>query len=438
MDSFCTWLFKPVWPAFCLGVFSCLVAYGGQPNVILRGDAADFGVEIEQITFGPKHHIFGYIGHVQNIPWNRSGRYILALRFDVQDRMPKPHESADVVLIDTQNRYRVRVVEQTRAWNLQQGTMCYWNPDDPENQFFFNDRDPDTDRVFCVLFDITQGKHGRRVREYRYDDTPFGNGGVAQNGGFFLGINYGRLARLRPVTGYPRAYDWTVGEKHPGNDGIFKVDVQSGKKELLVSFQQMRDSLTARHPDVEEKELFINHTLWNRDGDRVYFYVRGDFAIRGKRFNVPMTINADGSGLEEQRVFIGGHPEWEFGHRMIGAIDDRMVLYDMDRQRVVETVGTPAIFPKPGGDNALSPDGKWIVSGYSRKSQNTYVIYRRTDGAWIRTPSFYQPEKYRDEIRNDPSPCWNRESSKILFPSITQDEDRTRQLFLMRLQQNER
>lgn len=412
-------------------MLACLVACSGPLGLNLRGGRADFGVEIEQITFGPKHHIFGYIGHVQNIPWNRSGRYILALRFDHQDRMPKPHESADVVLIDTRSHYRVRVVDQTQGWNLQQGTMFYWNPKSPEDQFFFNDRDPKTDRVFCVLYDV---KQGRRVREYRYDDTPFGNGGVAQNGDFFLGINYGRLARLRPVTGYPGARNWTVGEKHPENDGIFKVDIPTGRKRLLVSFRQMRDALAARHPEVDEKELFINHTLCNRDSDRVYFYVRGDFEVRGKRFNVPMTVNANGSDLQEQRVFIGGHPEWESGHRMIGAIDDRMVLYDTDRQRVVETIGTPAIFPKPGGDNALSPDGRWIANGYAqKKAGNSYTIYRRTDGAWVRTPSFPQPEQYRGEIRNDPSPCWNRDNSEILFPSITQDEDHTRQLFLMRL-----
>ena len=90
--------------------------------------------------------------------------------------------------------------------------MFYWNPEAAEKQFFFNDRDIETGKVFCVLYDIEQG---RRVKEYRFEDTPFGNGGVAQNGGHFLGINYARMARLRPVTGYAGAYDWTGDEKHP-------------------------------------------------------------------------------------------------------------------------------------------------------------------------------------------------------------------------------
>jgi hypothetical protein len=63
--------------------------------------AEDFTISVQQITKGPSNHFFGYIGHVQNIPWNGSGRYILALRTTVDDRMPGPQDAADVVLIDT-------------------------------------------------------------------------------------------------------------------------------------------------------------------------------------------------------------------------------------------------------------------------------------------------------------------------------------------------
>ena len=199
-------------------------------------DKAPFRVEIEQITHGPMTHFFGYIGHVQNVPWNKSGRYIVALQTDFHDRMPGPNDPANVVLIDTQNDYGVKLVDQSRGWNPQQGTMFYWNPSEPETQFFFNDRDPKTGRVFCVLYDIEQDK---RIREYRFDDTPVGNGGVAQNGGWFLGLNYARMARLRPVTGYKGAADWTSGIAHPNDDGLFKVNIDTGEKTLLVSFHRM-------------------------------------------------------------------------------------------------------------------------------------------------------------------------------------------------------
>lgn len=148
-------------------------------------DTQPLTTEVRQITSGPEHHFFGYIGHVRTIPWNSSGRYIVALQTSFQDRMPAPGEPARIVLIDTHNNFSVRIADQTRAWNFQQGTMLYWNPEAPETQFFFNDRDPETNQLFCVLFDISAGEHGQRISEFRFADTPAGNSGVAQQGGRF-------------------------------------------------------------------------------------------------------------------------------------------------------------------------------------------------------------------------------------------------------------
>src|SRR5262245_9215722 len=129
--------------------------------------AGDLTVETKQITRGPKHHFFGYIGHVRTIPWNQSGRCIVALQTDFQDRMPKPGDAAEVILIDLQKDNAITVVDRSLAWNPQQGTMLYWNPEKPETQFFFNDRDPATQSVFCVLYDIEAKK---RIAEYRHPD----------------------------------------------------------------------------------------------------------------------------------------------------------------------------------------------------------------------------------------------------------------------------
>ena len=70
-----------------------------------------------------------------------------------------------------------------------------------------------------------------------------------------------------------------------------------------------------------------------------------------------------GSELVEQRIFIGGHPEWDFKSRMIGRVEDKLVLYDTLKQQIVETIGGPEMFRDPEGDTALSRDGRWIVNG---------------------------------------------------------------------------
>jgi hypothetical protein len=397
--------------------------------------SADPTLEIKQITFGPKHHIFGYIGHVQTIPWNQGGRYIVALRTDFHDRMPKPEEAADIVLLDTQGKYSVQATERTRAWNLQQGTMLYWNPEAAQTQFFFNDRDPKTNKVFCVFFDISRGKNGQRVREYRFDDTPIGNSGVAQRGGYFLGINYGRLARLRPVTGYPGAFDWTEGDPHPADDGLFKVHVATGKKQLLVSYRQLAELLQRGGVAVKGKALFINHTLWNRADDRIFFFVRAEFGNPTARINVPCLVRPDGSGLSILPQHIGGHPDWDLGSRMLGRIGPAQVVYDVDAGKVVDKLGDPTIFPDPEGDIALSPDARWFVNGYRKDGKNYYVLLRRTDGKVLRTAGFDQHGQIKGDTRNDPAPCWNRDGTQVLFPSIAPDAAKTRQLFLIQVKE---
>ncbi|MGH9674269.1 MAG: hypothetical protein ACRD44_13895 [Bryobacteraceae bacterium] len=395
--------------------------------------AADWDVGVEQVTHGPKHHFFGYIGHVKNTPWNHSGRYMAVLRTSFQDHRPAPAEAAEVVLIDTLRNNEIDVIDQCRAWNPQQGTMLYWNPRAGDTQLLFNDRDLATNRVFAVLYDI--GRR-RRVREFRFDDTPVGNSGVAQNGGHFLAINYGRLARLRPVTGYAAAHDWNPAMAAPDNDGIFLVEIATGRKRLLISFRQIAAQIITVRPDVEGKHLFINHTLWNRDDNRIFFFVRG---VRSgiwdnnqERVDIPCTIRPDGTGLTVHE-YMGGHPEWEFGPRLIGAAGGRQVLYDVDEKRITGEIGTPGILPRPGGDVALSFDGKWFVNGYREGRENRYAILRRSDGVHTLTTGLPVDQWTGGELRIDPSPCWNRTGDMIAVPAIAADAARTRQTFVLKI-----
>lgn len=386
---------------------------------------------LQQITHGPENHFFGYIGHAGTIPWNGTGRYVVCLRTTFQDHMPGRGESADVCLIDTEENFRVEKIDETAGWNPQQGTMFYWNPRAPDTQLIFNDADEDG-RVFTVLFDIEERE---RIREYRYPDGPFANSGVAQGGGWFCGLNYARMARLRRVTGYVGTRDWTEGIDHPEDDGIFRVDIESGERSLIVSFAQLAEAVEQTR-DEPVPALFINHTLCNRSDDRIYFFARAGWdGNPGKKVNQPFTVRPDGSGLTLQTGFVGGHPEWEANDttRIIGGHDGNLVLYDTDHHEIVGRIATPEIIPKPGGDTALSPDGTRTVTGYGTDGHyNEWVVYRRTDGAWARTPRFDQHPYVKGDLRSDPAPLWNRDGTQILFPSIV--EDGTRQLHLITIE----
>ncbi len=390
--------------------------------------ARDWSIDVEQITRGPLHHFFGYIGHARTIPWSGDGRYVLALRTPFQDRMPGAEDAADVTVLDARDGHRVIALDRTRGWNPQQGTMFYWNPRADTTQFVFNDRDTATGRLFTVLFDVAAR---RRLREYRFDDVSIANSGVAQSGGRFLALNYGRLARLRRVTGYQGAHDPTAGVLHPADDGIHLIDMESGRRRLLVSYAQMAALIRPARPDVDRKALFVNHTLWSRDDSHVYFYVRAEFDRREERIDIPCTIRPDGTGLT-MHEHLGGHPEWRDGTRMIGVKEGRQVVYDVTTRRIVDTIGAPDVFPQPGGDIALSPDERWFVNGHSLDGMNGYTVLRLADGSWARTPSMSRGAYASGDLRIDGSPAWNRTSDAFLFPGLDAS-DGTRQIFVARI-----
>ncbi len=392
--------------------------------------SSSFDLKIEQLTFGEQHHFFGYIGQCRTIPWNQSGRYILGLEIDNIERMPKPEESAKIFIVDTKNKNKIIYLDQTNAWNPQQGTMFFWNPNAAETEFFFNDRDLNTGEVFTVLYDIEKKK---RIKEFRFKDTPIGNGGVAWNGDFFMGINYGRLARLRLVTGYPESLDWSKDEIAPENDGIFKVDIKTGEKELVVSYRQMENEIIKHFGGFNNTGLFINHTLLNRDANRLYFFAREGWVKGGNKTNIAFSVHLDGSNLKVHNQHIGGHPEWAEGKVLIGRKGSKQIFYDVDKSEIVGQLGTPAEFPNPEGDISLSPDGNWFVNGYKVQSEkngnkNFFAVYRRSDGAFVRSKGI-DKGSYLGNIRIDPAPRWNRTNNQILVPGIS--KNKTRQMFVI-------
>jgi len=161
--------------------------------------------------------------------------------------------------------------------------------------------------------------------------------GVAADGSAWLGLNYGRLARLRLVTGYPQALDWSKDEIAPEDDGVFIVDVKTGEKRLLVSYLQLDEQLRKRQPNLEHDGLFVNHTLWNRDSNLIYFFARAGWNRKGtRRINVPFSIRSDGTDLNLHEMHIGGHPEWAEGDLLIGRRGEKQILYDVTQKKVIE------------------------------------------------------------------------------------------------------
>jgi|TARA_B110000196_G_scaffold48545_1_gene39179 hypothetical protein len=106
------------------------------------------------------------------------------------------------------------------------------------------------------------------------------------------------------------------------------------------------------------------------------------------------------------------------------------ILYEVEQKKIVGKLGTPDLFPNPEGDLSLSPNGEWFVNGYKKGTKNYYAIYRRSDGAFLRSKGLDKGD-YSGDIRIDPAPRWNRTNDAILVPGIAKNG--TRQMFVIRV-----
>jgi len=393
---------------------------------------------IEQVTFGPQHHFYGYDGQVGNTPFNKNGTHLVLLETDFQNRLAVGADVARIVLVDIATKQKT-FLANTRGWNFQQGTMLYWNPAKPNEEIFFNDRDSSTNKIKTVLFNvITKTK----VRDFYYPSSPFGNSGVAQAGGRFLGSNYGRLDRLRPITGYAGAYDWTVGVKHPSNDGIWLVDMASaGTPKLLISFKQLRDAFVSAVPAIDSGHLYINGTLWNRDGTRIITMVRWwndpvDFIGMN---TIAFSFKPDGTNIVRFTPDTG-HPDWLFGTQLLRGDGH---IYDVLTNSKLSTVDSS--FFLRDGELGTSRGGNWIASSEfsnnaaANTSQGRVILYSRAARAGIKFPWYPRGPYYwhganseksvETMNRIDIAPCFNADASKLYFMALAPDG--TRQAFVI-------
>lgn len=195
---------------------------------------------VTQCTFGNNFHFFGYYEKQQ---WNNSGKYLLCLEVPPIKRYMKYDDVAVVGLIDLENHFKFIPLAQTTAWNWQQGASLSWlDHFDDGNWFTFNSRKPDGSGYEAVLLNIQTGRQ-RRLPMALYNVTP--------DHRFGLSLNFKRLRYTHPTIGYAEADEGARTShrpeeagavarpaEHPADDGLFRVDLQTGDVQLIVSLKE--------------------------------------------------------------------------------------------------------------------------------------------------------------------------------------------------------
>ena len=255
-------------------------------------------VPIAAVTGGPRHYFFGFY---DVCPWDESGRYMLAHESDFIDRMPEPDDVVGVCVIDTERGDRLERIAETRAWNFQQGTRLQWIPG-RDREFVYNTRG--ANGFGAVVADVT----GRTLREL---SMPIYQ--VGPDGGSALTFSYGRLQRLGGY-GYAGIEDARAEDPIPSDDGIYRVDLETGAAKLLVSIAEV--ARVAGDGTEGDGHHYVTHVTWNPSGTRICFLHR--FSLKdGGFYTRLMTADPDGSNLHCLSEGTLSHFDWFDDERIL-------------------------------------------------------------------------------------------------------------------------
>ena len=376
---------------------------------------------VRQLTGAPKYHWFGYYDKFQFSPDNR---FVLANEVEFEHRSPKADDLIRIGMVDTHNGDEWTELGQSRAWNWQQGCMLQWLPGS-ENEVLWNDRDGD--RYVCHIMNVETRKW-RTLPHAVYNVSPDGKTGIAPD--------FARLNHCRPGYGYAGVPDPYQDVIAPDELGIWRVDLQSGKKDLLFSLADAKKIPYTGAENMawtDQAVHWFNHLLFNPDGSRFFFLHRWRV---GRGFGTrAFTANSDGSNLYvldpygHTSHFIWRDPKhvmawsWHPSHQW------KFYLYK-DLTDHVEPVG-PDVMTQNGHNTYLPGFGsKWVLNDTypdAQRHQHPYLFHIPT-ARKVPLGHFHSPPAYSGEWRCDTHPRSSRDGKLVCIDS---PHNGGRQLYLI-------
>ncbi len=401
-----------------------------RPGLLRAADSAqgEHLPRVRALTRGPRFHWFGYYDKLQ---FSTDNRLVLGNEVAFEGRSPRADDQIRVGMVDLREGDRWTELGSSTAWNWQQGCMLQWLPGS-RHEVIWNDRVGD--QFVAHLLNV-KSQQRRTLPHPIYTISPDGRTGISPD--------FRRLNDCRPGYGYAGIPDPNRDVAAPDDAGIWRMDLRTGKQQLLFSFA---DAVKVPFAGRAESSFqpgakhWFNHLLFNTDGSRFFFLHR--WRNPGQpltTFNTrAFTCDRDGKHWHCLDPFgATSHFIWRDPHHVMAwawhpSHGDRFYLYK-DRTDEVKVVGLNDM--TVNGHNTYLPRtrNQWVLNDTypdRQRLQHPYLYHLPTRRK-ISLGHFRSPPEYTGEWRCDTHPRASRDGRWVCIDS---PHNGGRQMYLIDLQ----
>ncbi|MEM6468684.1 MAG: hypothetical protein AAF802_03890 [Planctomycetota bacterium] len=250
----------------------------------------------KKLTRGTEKRIFHSHSYYDIHVFDSASRFVVGYQNSVVEKAITVDDEVEVGLVDCDAKTpEWQSIGKSRAWSWQQGPMAQFVPN--TSLIVWNDREADT---LCGRAFDRRDHSTRKLSRPVYAVSP--------DGKWAYSLNFDRLEMLRPGYGYASEGCYRHLESKPADDGIWRINLESGECDLILSIADAAKQWCAKKgwrfsfQTLKRRYRFwFNHIKVSPDGSR--FTVKLRYRPRDLSFDwtdslgVSLTANEDGSDV---------------------------------------------------------------------------------------------------------------------------------------------
>lgn len=347
-----------------------------------------------------------FFGFHDKVPWSFNNDKLLAHKFEISNRAIKPDDEVEIGYFFGNEFKKFKKIDTTLSWNWQQGSMLQWLNENDDIIFNYWNGHNNVAKIIDV--------DGNKRKEF---DIPIG--AVSRTGEWALSYSFERLNIGMAGYGYMNENDPEKNNPISDKSGLILINIKTGEKVKLFSIKEIANFKPQK--SMNNAYHFFTHCLFSPNSQRLLFLHR--WYKKGERLNSRMIscdLDGDHKYIFPTNNFVS-HITWVNSDKVLAYCNtkengDGYFLFE-DMKEGYKQIGKNK-YNSDGHPQYCSNNNKIVTDTYPNRFRiqelSTYNLEKNQKSI---IANLHSPLKFKDILRCDLHPRWDRNGEMICFDS---------------------